>query len=118
MLGSKLGLLKSGKLSKASQKKMYDLDHFNALLDLDLYKISQATNDIFSGVIDLAPYKLANATGLDFSDYLPIMTFDPMIGNQYRDLNDLTHISADELWQQIEAESELWQSIKKQVEED
>jgi len=114
----KLGLLKSGKLSKASQKKMYDLDHFNALLDLDLYKISQATNDIFSGVIDLAPYKLANATGLDFSDYLPIMTFDPMIGNQYRDLNDLTHISADELWQQIEAESELWQSIKKQVEED
>ncbi len=63
----KLGLLKSGKLSKASLKKMYDLDHFNALLDLDLYKISQATNDIFSGVIDLAPYKLANATACKFN---------------------------------------------------
>lgn len=114
----KLGLLKSGKLNRASLKKMYDLADFNMLLDLDLYKISQATNDIFNGVIDLAPYKLGNATGLDYSDYSPIMTFDSMIGNEYRDLTELTQESADDLWKKIEAESQLWLKIKGQVEED
>lgn len=113
----RLNLLKSGKLSKASLAKMYDLDQFNALLDLDLYKVSQATNDIFSGVIDLLPYKLGNASGLDYSDYLPIMTFDPLVGNCYRNLNSLTQQSTDEIWQQIEMISNQWRKIENNEEE-
>lgn len=110
-----LGLLKSGKLDKRSQKKVYDIKQFNDLLNMDLYKISQATNDIFAGVIDLAPYKLNNLSGLDYSDYLPIMTFDTLIGNQYRDLNDLTHYSKEQIWDEIYEESKLWNQIKAKV---
>lgn len=110
----RLSLLKSGKLSKASLAKMYDFDQFNALLDLDLYRINQATNDIFSGVIDLAPYQLGSASGLDYSDYLPIMNFDPLIGNRYRNLDLLTQQSPDEIWKQIEMISSQWRKIEKE----
>lgn len=111
----RLNLLKNGKLSKASLAKMYDFDQFNALLDLDLYRVNQAANDIFSGVIDLAPYRLGNANGLDYSDYLPIMNFDPLIGNHYRNLDLLTQQSNDEIWQQIEMISNQWRKIRKSV---
>ena len=112
----KLNLTKKGILSAASKNKVYNAEQFNQLLNMDLLKISQATDAIFAGIIDLTPFKLGNLTGLDYSDYLPIMTFDTLIGNQYNDLTGMVSQKKEDLWNQIEQASKRWKAIRNQVE--
>lgn len=105
---------KDGSLNSASQKKAYSPDQFNELLDMDLLKISEATDAIFSGIIDLAPYRIENENGLQYSDYQPIMTFDTLVGNKYNELPKLK--DKDLMWQEIRSESKKWNDIKTNVE--
>lgn len=112
----KLNLTKKGILSAASKNKVYNAEQFNQLLNMDLLKISQATDAIFAGIIDLTPFKLGNLTGLDYSDYLPIMTFDTLIGNQYNDLTGMVSQKKEDLWNQVEQASKRWKAIRNQVE--
>ena len=98
-----IALTNKGIPTKSSQNKIYNLQQFNTLLDMVLKRIEEATNNIFNGVIDLKPYKLAKTTGLDYSDYLPIMSFDPLVGNEYRDLTVFKELG-DQLWQRIAQE--------------
>lgn len=108
----KIKLSKGGLNKRTTKNRVYNDGQFNKLLNMDLLKISQATDAIFSGIIDLAPYRLGNATGLDYSDYLPIMTFDTFIGNEFNDLNS----NIGDIWEQIESESDRWKQIKDEVE--
>ncbi|MCP0887653.1 PD-(D/E)XK nuclease family protein [Ligilactobacillus sp. WILCCON 0076] len=85
------------KASHGSQ--ILTLDQMQTLIDLDLLKIDEARKDIFNGVIDLRPFKLGDdANGLQYSDYQPIMVFDPLVGNEYKQIVPLTDTDA---WRKI-----------------
>lgn len=88
------------KASGGSQ--LLTLEQLQTLVKLNLHKIEAARQAIFDGIIDLQPYKLSSqADGLKYSDYLPIMLFDPMVGNEYR---RIVPLKAEDAWAEIEKE--------------
>ncbi|MBL1054888.1 PD-(D/E)XK nuclease family protein [Ligilactobacillus agilis] len=92
----------SDKFKANGSSQLLTLEQLEQLVQLNLQKIEQARQEIFGGIIDLKPYKLDNQTdGLLYSDYLPIMLFDPMVGNEYRKIKTL---STEEVWAQIKHE--------------
>lgn len=78
-------------------------EQLQLLIQLDLLKLEEARQEILGGVIDLAPYRLGQQSGLQYSDYQDIMTFDSLVGNEYRELSKL---SDEEMWQLIKAKVE------------
>ncbi|MBM7617633.1 ATP-dependent helicase/nuclease subunit B [Weissella uvarum] len=74
---------------KATGNETYSDDELATLLDYNRYITEQIGEHILQGQFPLLPYRDNLQTGLQNSDYQPVMLFDAMLGNQYRDITQL-----------------------------
>lgn len=119
----KLLTLLDPNLKKSETSKLYDFKHVaknDAMKSKQFIKkdqlalllahneslIKQAGRQILSGKIELNPYRTNDRkkTGMQYSDYLSVMQFDPMLStNQYREL--------------VKDEDAIWQTLKENTKE-
>jgi ATP-dependent helicase/nuclease subunit B len=63
----------------------------------------EAGRAILTGEVALEPYQLKKQRACTYCRFRPICQFDPLIGNRYRNLRDLTD---KELWEQLGKEGD------------
>ncbi|KRN28953.1 ATP-dependent helicase deoxyribonuclease subunit B [Lactobacillus selangorensis] len=81
---------KNGGFADSSLRSLVDEKQMQLLLAYNRYLIQKAAGKILSGEIELAPARIDDTTTfLEHSDFLPILQFDPLAGDQYNDITTL-----------------------------
>ncbi len=80
--------LKSGGFAKTAD--VVTEDNLNTLLQFNEAKIRQIATNILAGQFPLLPFRDGpNKTGMMYTAYKPVMMFDAMMGNEYRNIKKL-----------------------------
>ncbi|MBS0949622.1 PD-(D/E)XK nuclease family protein [Weissella minor] len=77
---------KDGVSLKAGHETYAD-DEIDTLVRYNEWMIENIANHILQGEFPLLPYRDKQTSGLQYSDYAPVMLFDAMLGNTYRDIS-------------------------------
>ena len=90
-------LNKDGSLRKGSPA--VSEEQFELLLDFAAEKVKEIGSRVLTGEVQVAPYKLAGTTACEHCDFPAVCQFDPVVGNAYRVLPQLT---VGEVWQALQ----------------
>ena len=96
---------KNGTFAKSAD--VINEDDLAILLDFNAAKIRDIAANILAGDFPLWPYR--NGTqdnGMNYTPFKAVMMFDAMMGNQYRDIQNLTAADALQAMQQFIADEE------------
>lgn len=82
---------KDGDIAKVSKKYLATEDEFDLLMQYTRDTLEGMSEDIMGGGIGIRPYrKEDDSTSCDYCPYHAVCRFDPRLGQEYRNLKELT----------------------------